>query len=357
MSETKPSVVESLSHRRGSSVSEIKHQIKDLAPPVSPKIVILCLAWCACSAFSNTLNKSILNLFPYPITLTELQFLFVILCALFTRVLHRIPWFKSVVTVDLTGPRSLFSTTQSWLKFVTRRTAILAVFQLSGHIFSHKATSLIDVSLVHTIKGSTPLFAVIAARIFLGSTFSPATYWSLLPLTVGVMMTCSDNLSGNLAGILWALTGTIVFVGQNLYSKKLVTVDPNSIMGEYKMDKVTLLFFTSIYAFLFSIPVWLSIEGHGLYNYYKENTVPQNNLLILFILNGVSHFGQSLLAFQLLGLVSTVTYSVASLIKRILVIVVAIVWFGRPVSFIQGAGICLSFIGLYLYDRVGTKHQ
>ena len=50
-------------------------------------------------------------------------------------------------------------------------------------------------------------------------------------------------------------------------------------------------------------------------------------------------------------MVSPVTYSVASLIKRVFVIVVAIVWFGNRTTPVQAAGICLTFIGLYLYDR------
>lgn len=50
-------------------------------------------------------------------------------------------------------------------------------------------------------------------------------------------------------------------------------------------------------------------------------------------------------------MVSPVTYSVASLIKRVFVIIVAIVWFGQKTTGVQAAGILLTFIGLYLYDR------
>jgi solute carrier family 35 protein E1 len=68
-------------------------------------------------------------------------------------------------------------------------------------------------------------------------------------------------------------------------------------------------------------------------------------------------------------MVSPVTYSVASLVKRIFVIVVAIFWFGQSTTNVQAVGIGLtyataliieirkltlySFLGLYLYDRAG----
>lgn len=60
-----------------------------------------------------------------------------------------------------------------------------------------------------------------------------------------------------------------------------------------------------------------------------------------------------MLAFQVLGVVSPVTYSVASLIKRIAVVTVSILWFGQKVSAMQQFGIVLTFGGLYIYDKFG----
>ena len=74
-------------------------------------------------------------------------------------------------------------------------------------------------------------------------------------------------------------------------------------------------------------------------------------LSLEFVFNGTFHFGQNIIAFVLLSMVSPVTYSVASLIKRVFVVVVAIVWFQNPTTRIQGLGIALTFFGLYLYDR------
>jgi solute carrier family 35 protein E1 len=59
----------------------------------------------------------------------------------------------------------------------------------------------------------------------------------------------------------------------------------------------------------------------------------------------------------LLGLTSPVTYSVASLMKRVAVIIFAIVWFGNPMTYIQGAGFALTFLGLYLYDRTSENEK
>lgn len=55
-------------------------------------------------------------------------------------------------------------------------------------------------------------------------------------------------------------------------------------------------------------------------------------------------------AFTILSIVSPVTYSIASLVKRIFVILASIIWFGDGVSRVQAFGITLTFVGLWMYD-------
>jgi solute carrier family 35 protein E1 len=83
----------------------------------------------------------------------------------------------------------------------------------------------------------------------------------------------------------------------------------------------------------------------------NKHSLDHGALILEYIFNGTFHFFQSLVAFTLLSMVSPVTYSVASLIKRVFVICFAIIWFGNNVSGVQGIGIALTFLGLYLYDR------
>jgi solute carrier family 35 protein E1 len=83
----------------------------------------------------------------------------------------------------------------------------------------------------------------------------------------------------------------------------------------------------------------------------KQDSLDHGELFLEFVFNGVSHFAQNILAFILLSMISPVSYSVASLVKRVFVIVVAVVWFGNTTTVLQAFGIALTFIGLYLYDR------
>ncbi|KAK9325952.1 triose-phosphate transporter family-domain-containing protein [Lipomyces orientalis] len=354
-----------MTSRRPSFVESTTHGFQQLAPPISVKLIVLSLSWYWSSAVSNTLTKSILNAFPYPITLTVLQFAFVVFWAVTISSLTR----SKVPGVARLVPFSHSGITRP-TKQIVLTVAPMAVFQLAGHIFSHIATSKIPVAVVHTIKGLSPLFTVIAYRFLFGVHYSIYTYVSLIPLTLGVMLACSFEFQGHLVGMISALFAAIIFVSQNIFSKKLLTNSPTSDMEpKKKLDKINLLCYCSGLALIFTSPLWFYSEGAGLLREYIatgtlpilaediENTMPIRTLMILLFLNGTVHFGQNFLAFQILGLVSPVTYSIASLFKRVFVIIVAIIWFGQELSSLQNWGIALTFVGLYMYDRAGDASR
>ena len=245
----------------------------------------------------------------------------------------------------------------------------LAVFQLLGHILSSTATAKIPVSLVHTIKGLSPLFTVLAYRVFFRIRYARATYMSLIPLTAGVMLACSTDFSTNFIGISCALLAAIVFVSQNIFSKKLFNEASKveaegSTYNTRKLDKLNLLCYCSAGAFILTTPVWLLTEGVSILRDLwsdgvigltgKKGSLDHGALSLEFVFNGIFHFGQNIMAFVLLSMLSPVSYSVASLIKRVWVIVLAIIWFQSSTSPVQLFGIGLTFFGLYLYDRTSV---
>ncbi|KAI5787202.1 triose-phosphate transporter family-domain-containing protein [Geopyxis carbonaria] len=353
--------------RRAQSVTA-GEVVETLKAPVSWKLIVLCLIWYLASALSNTSSKQILNSFPRPVTLTIIQFAFVSSwCILLSLVARFVP----VLGRSIPG-------LQYGLRYPSRAvigtTAPLAFFQVGGHIASSIATQKIAVSLVHTIKGMSPLFTVFAYRFLFGIHYTTATYLSLIPLTLGVMLACSVEFRGNFLGVIMAFVGALIFVSQNIFSKKLfnesssTAADPTVPIHRRKLDKLNLLCYSSGQAFLLTVPLWLYTEGGKLITEYLETgaialleqpgkhgeaPLSGRGLILEFIFMGTVHFGQNIIAFVLLSLVSPVTYSVASLIKRIFVIVMAIAWFGSSTSNVQTIGIGLTFLGLYLYDRAG----
>lgn len=316
------------------------------------------------SALTNTSSKSILNSFPQPVTLTVAQFASVsIWCLLLTWLASIFPPLRRAIPALKNGLRA-----PSW--DVWRTALPLSVFQLLGHLLSAYATSKIPVSLVHTIKGLSPLFTVFAYRAFLNVRYARATYLSLIPLTVGVMLACSTDFTINFPGIAASFVAAIVFVTQNIFSKKLFTASERAGHDGYsqrskKLDKLNLLCYCSLGAFMFTAPFWVYTEGWTLLaEYWTEGTIILNMrkgaldhgpLLVEFLFNGIFHFAQNIMAFILLSMMSPVSYSVASLIKRVWVIAVAVIWFRSSTTRNQMFGIALTCFGLYLYDRTSSE--
>lgn len=248
----------------------------------------------------------------------------------------------------------------------------LAGFQIGGHLLSSTATSKIPVSLVHTIKGLSPLFTVFAYRVIFDIRYPIATYLSLIPLTIGVMLSCSAEFKGNIFGILYAFLAAIIFVIQNIFSKRLFNEAAKAEAHGHqvqskKLDKLNLLCYSSGLAFLLTCPIWFWSEGINLLSdFFHDGSLDltkgpeafdHGRLALEFIFNGTFHFGQNIIAFVLLSLVSPVTYSVASLIKRVFIVIISIIWFQNPTTSLQAVGIALTFFGLYLYDRTSDSNK
>ncbi|KAG9236145.1 triose-phosphate transporter family-domain-containing protein [Amylocarpus encephaloides] len=352
---------------RRASVSANVHEISDaLKAPVSPRLIILCIIWYMSSALTNTSSKAILNAFPKPATLTMIQFAFVAsFCLFFSWLSTVFPNLKNAVPALRHG-----------IRYPSREVIVttlpLAAFQIGGHLLSSTATAKIPVSLVHTIKGLSPLFTVFAYRIIFDIRYPLTTYLSLIPLTLGVMLACSAEFRGNIFGILYAFLAAIIFVTQNIFSKRLFNeAKAAEAAGLHtqtrKLDKLNLLCYSSGLAFLLTSPIWFWSEGLTLLLDFlasgtidltqKKNSFDHGRLTLEFVFNGTFHFGQNIIAFVLLSMVSPVTYSVASLIKRVFVVVIAIIWFQNPTTKIQGLGIALTFFGLYLYDRTNENSK
>ncbi|KLJ09078.1 hypothetical protein EMPG_15497 [Blastomyces silverae] len=350
---------------RSTSVSVNAQELAEaLKAPVSYRLIGLCVIWYMTSALTNTSSKSILTTLSKPITLTIVQFAFVsIWCSVLATLASLFPSLRRAIPALKHGLRKPSVD-------VIRTTLPLAVFQVLGHILSSMSTSQIPVSMVHTIKGLSPLFTVLAYRIIFRIKYARATYLSLVPLTTGVMLACSSGFSTNFFGIICAFCAALVFVSQNIFSKKLFNESNRAETedhtgGPRKLDKLNLLYYCSGQAFLLTLPIWFVSEGYSLTKDFlhdfsinlstKSGTLDHGPLMLEFVFNGVSHFAQNILAFTILSMISPVSYSVASLIKRVFVIVVAIVWFGSTTTSVQAFGIGLTFLGLYLYDR--TSHD
>ncbi|SPO26888.1 related to SLY41 - Putative transporter of the triose phosphate translocator family [Ustilago trichophora] len=340
------------------------------APSRSTLFFILgCLAWYTSSSLSSNTSKALLSkgrnhhhsvrppAFPYPVTLTLIHFAFVNVCCFIC------------ASRRILGKRALTRLVKPSFSRVAE-VGQLAFFNVLGQALSSLAISRVPVATVHTIKALSPLFTVLSYTYLFGVTYSPNTYLSLFPLTAGVMMACTGFAfnADDVVGFSAALASTFVFVAQNIYSKKLLRKGEKQAEGipgtdSEKMDKINILFYSSGCSLILMIPMALFYDGASLFSnpsWSASEAYPYDRgMLVVWLLfcNGLVHFAQNMLAFNVLSMVSPVTYSIASLLKRVFVIVLAIIWFHQSVSMLQWFGIALTFYGLWMYNDSKTKQD
>jgi len=175
------------------------------------------------------------------------------------------------------------------------------------------------------------------------------------------MLACSFDVSlSNVLGLVCAFGSTLIFVSQNIFFKKVMPSPGNAATTDGpRLDKVNLLYFSSGMAFLLMIPIWIYADATrfvsmwfaGISPATPNSTASVSTVLVYFFINGTVHFFQNVLAFAILSSTSPVTYSIASLVKRIAVICLAIVWFKQSVHAVQAVGIMLTALGLWMYNN------
>jgi len=133
----------------------------------------------------------------------------------------------------------------------------------------------------------------------------------------------------------------------------------SSSVATLKLDKINLLLYSSGMAFLLMIPLWVYydlpvfLSGMPVVSATprKATPAPSHSVTYYIFMNGTVHFAQNIIAFVILSSTSPVTYSIASLIKRVAVICIAIIWFKQAVHPMQAFGIAMTFTGLYMYNN------
>lgn len=364
-------------------------------PEVDIKVTTICLIWYVTSSISSNLSKAILKEFTHPVALTELQFLMsALLCVGFitlvdylqrpglrrsglARACSNFPEGILPSYLDGSFKNSILGRFLVPCKIVLMTTFPMGIYQFVGHISTHKATSLIPVSLVHSVKALSPIITVAYYRLFQGRQYNSMTYYTLVPLIMGVMVTCwathgsktpNGSSSKNVQmgpGLIFASLSMLTFVSQNIFAKGVLTVKRNrgilpsssptlskgKELSPLQIDKITILFYCSCMGFLLTLPPFLSNEFSQHQSVFQDLSGKVGSLILL---HGVTHFLQALLAFQLIGMLSSVNYSVANIMKRIVVILVALIWESK-LNFVQLIGLSMTLGGLYGYDKWGSR--
>lgn len=294
--------------------------------------VVLIIAWYSASSLNGIFGKRLLQLFPYPTTLTICQLL----------ILNGI----LPVLMSLSRQRKRRLSYLQYVRFILPLAGLKIVTSLSSHV----SLLVVPVAYTHTVKAVLPIFVVFLSRIFLGIRSSFLIHCSLIPIVLGVFISSVTEIEFSLLGLLSALFSTMAFASQNIYSK--------IVMGRHNVDHLSLLLLVSQASLFMLLPIWIVLDGEAFWGITVIGAQDVDSIALYLLGDGLCNAIQTIAAFTFLSFVTPVTYSIANVGKRIAVIALAIVILQNDVTFTNVFGMCLAISGVALYQwvKLGEEH-
>lgn len=191
-----------------------------------------------------------------------------------------------------------------------------------------------------------PFFVVLLSYVIMKEKYPLKVYLSLVPIIGGVLLTTATELQFNMIGLMAALFATVCFALQNIYSKKA--------MKELHYHHLRLLLVISQIAGIVLFPIWMFTDAWELCS-SSNNYLEHLWLFLMLPLNGLFNFGQNIAAFTVLSNVSPVSYSVATVTKRVVIIVTSLLLLRNPVTSYNMLGMFIAIAGIAFYNK--AKHS
>ena len=293
-------------------------------------IVTLCILWYAFSTVTNLFSKQVLLLFPYPFTITLAHFLAIILCV------------RPILI--LTNSHGIHGSAVQRKQYY-RRLMGLSIGKIFASVSSHISILHIPVAYSHTVKATMPVFTVLLSKLILNESHSSGVYLTLVPIVGGVLMATISDIVIDMIGVFNALISTGAFTLQNIYSKKT--------MKEIDIHQLQLLEHITLIALLIFLPIWAIVDGRvflfGDPEFDYENLY---HILTLLACAAFSNVGQNVFAFCVISTISPLSYSIANVSKRIVIITGSLLFFKDPVTLTTVIGMCIAITGVFIYNRL-----
>ncbi|KAG6534608.1 phosphoenolpyruvate/phosphate translocator 2, chloroplastic-like [Zingiber officinale] len=284
--------------------------------------------WYLFNIYFNIYDKQVLKVYPFPMTITAFHFgigtVFILLM-----------WLTNIYEKPKISSKQIVAILP------------LAIVHTLANVFTNMSLGMVAVSFTHTIKASEPFFTVILSALFLGEFPSFLVLISLVPIVGGVALASLTEVSFNWAGFWSAMASNLTNQSRNVLSKKIMT------KSEESLDDINLFSITTIMSFLLLAPVTILIEGIKFTPAYMHFAgLNIREVFVRSFLAGVCFHAYQQAAYMILSRVSPITHSVGNCVKRVVVIISAVIFFRTPVSPINSIGTGVALVGVFLYSRV-----
>ncbi|KAL8828987.1 MAG: hypothetical protein Q9170_006366 [Blastenia crenularia] len=289
--------------------------------PVASKVQIL-LLYFLLNLGLTLYNKAVMIMFPFPFLLTALH-----------------------AASGMIGTQALLTRRVFTLKYLSGRdTVLLSAFSIlytANIAVSNASLAMVTIPFHQTVRALTPVFTVVVYRMAFASIYATATYISLIPIIIGVMLASYGDLSATTLGFFVTLLGTALAAIKTIATNRLQTAG-------LRLSALELLYRMSPIACVQSLIVGYV---HGEFDRFEPRVLGVKGLLVV-LANGVIAFGLNVASFEANKRSGALTMTIAANVKQVLTVMLSVLIWRIPISVMNASGIALTLVGGAWYGRV-----
>ena len=205
---------------------------------------------------------------------------------------------------------------------------------------------MVSVPFHQTVRASTPVFTVAIYRFCFSSVYDTATYISLVPVILGVMLASYGELDATVVGFFLTLLGTILAAVKTVATNRLQTAGLH-------LGALELLYRMSPVACLQSLIMAYLCGELGQFQQLvaQPSRVGVQDAIALGF-NGIIAFALNVISFDANRCTGALTMTIAANVKQVLTVILAVMIWHIKVGSTNACGIALTLIGGAWYGRV-----
>jgi solute carrier family 35 protein E1 len=302
------------------------------------KILVYFALWYALNSVYNVYNKKVLNQVSIPWTLATSQL--IIGCFWFLPL-----WLTRLRPAPKFGMQDL-----KWL-------GPLGFFHALVHISAVIALGAGGVSFFQIIKAAEPFFTATFAGIVYRELFHWSVYVCIIPVVCGVGYASVSSLDFSTLALFGALLSNIGSVCRSVLSKPKLKNPPEGVENLNPGNLFSLVTLVSI--FICSPPT-IIVEFEEIYNIATDPTAGDKmtesygTVFWWAIVSGIAFYTYNEVAYYALSEVHPVTHAVGNALKRVIVILAAVIFLGETMNTETIIGTVIAIGGVFAYSL--AKH-
>lgn len=230
------------------------------------------------------------------------------------------------------------------------RIATLSVVFCGSVVGGNISLKFLPVSFNQAVGATTPFFTALFAYFMTLKREAWVTYACLVPVVAGVVIASGGEPSFHLYGFIMCISATAARALKSVLQGVLLSSE-----GE-KLNSMNLLLYMSPIAVVVLLPAALTMEPN-VWDVTISLALEHKFMWVLLLLNSSMAYGANLCNFLVTKHTSALTLQVLGNAKGAVAVVISILLFQNPVTFIGIAGYSMTVVGVVAYGESKRRYK